>query len=37
MEDNDDWLARATQHGSSGLGLELGSCYHVLELIFINQ
>jgi hypothetical protein len=35
MEDNDDWLAN-TKHGRSGLGLELGSHYHMLESIFIN-
>ncbi len=28
---------QTTQHGRSGLGLEMGSHYHMLEPIFINQ
>jgi hypothetical protein len=36
MEDNDDWLANK-KHGRSGLGLEMGGCYHMQEAIFVNQ
>ncbi len=28
---------QTTKHGRSGLGLEMGGCYHMQESIFINQ
>jgi hypothetical protein len=36
MEDNDDWLAN-NRTWKKWTGLGEGGCYHMQELIFINQ